>query len=99
MSLGENTKCDLSAGIAKIDLKVLTKQVEIHFYTILSQMETEISNARNNSLTLENRKDTLLSMASTGARAIQMLSKQLSETTELLHTLQNTDDREIEVIR
>jgi hypothetical protein len=93
------TKCDLSAGLAKIDLTVLRKQTEIHFYSLLSEMETEVANVRNNSLTLEDRKGALLGMASTGATMIQRIAENLAETTELLHTLYNTDEREIEIIR
>jgi len=99
MSLGEKTKCDLSAGIAKIDLAILTKQTEAHFYSLLSEMEIEVANVRNNSLTLEDRKGALLSMAATGAKTIQRIADNLAETTELLHTLYNTDEREIVIIR
>ena len=99
MSLGEKTKCDLSAGHAKLDLEILKKQIEIHFYSLLSEMETEVANVRNNSLTADDRKDALLSMASTGAKTIQRIADNLAETTELLHTLYNTDKREIEIIR
>ncbi|GAG70390.1 unnamed protein product [marine sediment metagenome] len=99
MSLGKNTKCDLSAGIAKLDLKVLRNQIEIHYFSLMEKMEKEVSNVRNNSLSVEDRVESLSRMSSHGSDTVIRLAKQIAETTELLHTLYNTTDREIEIIR
>ncbi len=99
MSLGKNTKCDLSAGFAKLDLEKLTNQVEIHFFSLMEKMKKQTTNVLDNSLSKEDRKDSLLSMSAHGSDTVMRLSKQIAETTELLHTLYNTEDREIEVIR
>jgi hypothetical protein len=99
MSLGQNTKCDLSAGLAKLDLQVLIRQTEIHYYSLLREMKSKTEDVLNDSLSFTNRKEALLSMSATGADTVSRLAEQIAETTELLHTLYNTDDREIEIIR
>ena len=99
MSLGNVTKCDLSAGKAKLDLVILTKQVEIHYYSLLEKMRNKMAEVRNDSMSFTNRKEALLSMASTGADTVLRLAEQIAETTELLYTLYNTTDREIEIVR
>jgi len=99
MSLGKTTKCDLSAGLAKLDLGKLTKQVEIHYYSLLEQMKNKMTEIKNNSISYDDRKEALLSMASHGADSVSRLAEQIAETTELLYTLYNTEDREVEIIR
>ena len=99
MSLGKSTNCDLSAGLAKIDLPVLIKQTENHYYSLLREMKNKTEEVLNDSLSFVNRKDALLSMASHGADKVTKLAEQIAETTELLHTLYNTDDRKIEILR
>jgi len=99
MALGEKTKCDLSAGLAKIDLSVLIMQTEIHYYSLLKQMKNKTEEVLNDSMSFTNRKDALLSMASHGADTVNRLAEQIAQTTELLHTLYNTKDRKIEIIR
>jgi len=96
--LGTHTKCDLSAGKAKIDLEMLTKQVEIHFYTLINTIRQKTSDIQYNTLKEEDRRKSVSSMSSTGADEIIKLSKQLAETTELLHTLQETENRQIEIV-
>ena len=93
------TKCDLSAGIAKLDLTALKNQTEIHYFSLMEKMEKQVSDVRNNCLTPEDRKKSLLSMSAHGSDTVTRLEKQIAETTELLHTLYNTDGREIEIIR
>ena len=97
MSLGDNTKCDLSAGIAKIDLEKLTNQVEIHFYGIVSKIRQKADAIQY--ADKEDRKDNISSMSSTGAKDFINMAKNLAETTELLHTLYEMSDREIEIVR
>ena len=97
MSL-EFTKCDLSAGIAKIDLKALTNQTENRFYSLMEQLGKKVNEARDNSMTKEDRKETLLSMVSHGSQSIMRLSSDIAVTAELLYTLYNTDDRKIEIV-
>jgi hypothetical protein len=99
MSLGTNSKCDLSADLAKIDLNILTKQTENHYYSLLRQLKQKTEEVLNDSLSFTNRKDALLSMSATGADTVQRLSEAIAETTELLHTLYNTKDRRIEIVR
>ena len=99
MSLGEKTKCDLSAGIAKLDLTVLTKQTENHFYSLMGQLGRKVNEITANSMKKEDRKEQLLSMAAHGAKGLCTLTDTIAEVTELLHTLYNTDDREIEIIK
>ena len=98
MSLGENTKCDLSAGIAKLDIEALTNQVENHFYSLVSQMSEKTDKIRASCMTKEERKDTLLSMTAHGSKTIMQLSKQIAETVELLYTLYESGDRHVEII-
>jgi len=99
MSLGQNTKCDLSAGLAKLDLQVLIRQTENHYYSLLREIKNKTEDVLNDSLSFTNRKEALLSMTATGAETVNRLSIQISETTELLHTLYNTENREIEIVR
>jgi len=99
MSLGTHTKCDLSAGVAKLDLVTLTAQIEIHYYGLLDKMRKKISEAQYDNQTIEARRDSVSSMSSTGADDVMRIAKNLAETTELLHTLQETSNREIEIIR
>ena len=99
MSLGKNTKCDLSADLAKLDLVILTKQIEIHYYSLLEKMQNKVSEVREDSISFTNRKDALLSMAAHGSDTVKRLSEQIAETTELLYTLYNTEDRKIEIVR
>lgn len=100
MSLGTHTKCDLSAGVAKLDLEILTNQVEIHYFSLMEKMEKQVSDVRNNSsMAIKDRQDSLLSMAAYGSDTVMRLAKQIAETTELLHTLYNTNDRKIEIVK
>ena len=96
--LGKNTKCDLSAGLAKLDIDILTKQVEIHFYSLVGDIRRKASEIHPNTLNIEDRKRNVSSMSSSGADDFIRLSKNLAETTELLHTLYETTDREVEVV-
>ena len=99
MALGENTKCDLSAGIAKLDLETLKTQMEIHFYSQMEKVRKQTSNVLNNFLTQEDKDKALLSMTSHGSQSLMSATQNISEIAELLHTLYNTDDREIVIIR
>ena len=99
MSLGKYTECDLSAGLAKLDLNILTKQIENHFYSLLGKMQNKITEVKNNSLTIIDRESMVSTMSSTGSDTVTRLAEQIAETTELLHTLYNTANREIEIIR
>jgi hypothetical protein len=99
MALGEKTKCDLSGGLAKLDLQALTNQTEIHFYTILSSIEKKVQEVKYDTVTEKTRKDRVLSMVSTGSREIIRLTNRLAEVAEVLHTLYHTDDRKIEIVR
>ena len=61
-------------------------------------MNENTNKIRSNSFTEEDRKDTLLSMVAYGSNTIMQLSKQISETSELLHTLYESKDRTIEIV-
>lgn len=98
MSLGKYTKCDLDANTAKLDLAILTKQIEIHYYSLLEKMQNKVSEVRNDSISFTIRKEALLSMASTGADTVSRLAEQIAETTELLYTLYHTSERKIEIV-
>jgi len=98
MSLGKYTKCDLSAGLAKIDFEKLTDQMENYFFSLMEKMEKRVSDVRNASLTREKRKNSLSSMSSYGANDVMSLAKRISETTELLHTLYEISGREIQIV-
>ena len=98
MSLGNKTKCDLSAGIAKLDIDKVKEQIEIHYYSLVEKMEKKMSNIRNNSLTYENRREEISSMSATGANDVLRLAEQIATTTELLHTLNNKKDRTIKIV-
>jgi hypothetical protein len=97
--LGTSTKCDLSARLAKLDLTILKKQIENHYYSLLDQMRKKMTEVQYDTRSLKARKENVASMSSTGAASVERLAKAIAETTELLHTLHNTDDREIEIIR
>ena len=95
----KHTKCDLSAGEAKLDLEMLTKQMEIRFFTLTRRIAKKTSDIQNGSLDVAARRKTVSSMCCIGSDEFINLSQQLAETTELLHTLYETSDREIEIIR
>ena len=98
MSLGKHTKCDLSAGVAKLDLEKLTNQVEIHFYSLMNNMRAKVSAVQYDTVTIDNRKHALSSMSSTGADEVMSLAKNIAETSELLHTLFEVTNRKIEIV-
>ena len=98
MSLGKHTKCDLSFGIAKLDIEILTKQVEIHFYNLVKKMQQTVSNIQNNSLTAEDRKKIVSEISCFGSDNLKNMAEDLAETAELLHTLQEKTDRKIEIV-
>ncbi len=95
--LGKHTKCDLSAGVATLDLEKLTKQVEIHFYSLMNKMREKVSAVQYDTVEIDNRKHALSSMSSTGADEIMQMAQNIAETSELLHTLFETNTREIEI--
>lgn len=97
--LGKHTDCDLSAGLAKIDLVKLTKQVEIHFYSLMNSMRHAASEIQYGNLTPEKRREALASMSSTGADSMIATANNIAEVSELLHTLYETSGRDIEIIR
>jgi len=96
--LGKHTKCNLSAGVAKLDLEKLTNQVEIHFYYLMNKMREKVSAVQYDTVEIDNRKHALSDMSSTGADNIISLAKNIAETSELLHTLFETANRKIEII-
>ena len=98
MSLGKHTKCDLSAGVAKLDLEKLTKQVELHFYSLMDNMRKKMTDVQYDTVTIDNRKHALSSMSSTGADNVMDLAKNIAETSELLHTLFEVTNRKIEIV-
>ena len=98
MSLNENTKCDLSAGLAKIDFTTLITQVERRFYSLIGKARKQTENIQNNNLTKEIRKDNLSKMVSYGSKDLLQTSKDIVEVSELLHSLYNSTDREIEIV-
>ena len=98
MSLGENTQCDLSGGLAKIDLPMLTKQMEIHFYGLMDKMRKKVTDVQYQTEP-DKRKENVASMSSTGSKDILNMAQNIAEVTELLHTLNETTDRTIEIVR
>ena len=96
--MGKHTKCDLSAGVAKLDLEKLTNQVEIHFYSLMNNMRAKVSAVQYDTVTIDNRKHALSSMSSTGADEVMSLAKNIAETSELLHTLFEVTNRKIEIV-
>lgn len=98
MSLGKYTECNLSAGVAKIDLAKLTNQVEIHYYSLLDKMRKKMSDVQYDNQKPESRTNALSCMSSTGSDEVMRLANQIAETTELLHTLYETSERKIEIV-
>ena len=98
MSLGTHTKCDLSAGIAKLDITILIRQTEVHYYSLLRKIQKQSSEILNNSLTQENREKKVSEMSAYGSNDMIRLANNLAETTELLHTLYECKERKIEII-
>ena len=98
MSLGIHTKCDLSARIAKLDITVLIRQTEVHYYSLLRKIQKQSSEILNDSLTQENREKKVSEMSAYGSNDMIRLTNNLVETTELLHTLYNSKDRKIEFV-
>ena len=96
MSLGNFTKCDLSADKAKIDLDKLIKQIEIHFYSLVNQIRQKADKIQY--AEIEDRRENVSSMSSTGSNDFILLTKNLAETTELLHTLYESSERKIEIV-
>ena len=62
-------------------------------------MKEKTEEVLNCSMSSVSRQESLLSMVSHGTATVRILFQQIAETTELLYTLYNTDDREIEIIR
>jgi len=98
MGLGDHTKCNLSAGKAELDVEALTRQTERHFYSLIRKMDKKTSEVLNGSLTEEDRKETVSSMSCTGSKELSGLVIDISETAELLHTLQERKDRVLSIV-
>lgn len=96
--IGQHTKCDLSFGLAKLDIEMVKKHIEIHFHAQLDKMGKLVSNVRDNSLTEEDRQSQVSSMSAHGTDSMLMLAQTIAETTEILSTLYGTDCREIETV-
>jgi hypothetical protein len=98
MSLGKHTNCDLSAGLAELDLPMLTKQMEIHFYKQMEEVR-KMTEIIHNFSTPADKKERLLGMISHGSQSLLSAAQNIAETSELLYTLYDTDNREVEIIR
>jgi len=96
--LGENTNCDLSGETAKLDLSIMRAQTEKRFFGLITQINNKTSEIRDNSLMEENRRKHVSSMVSHGSKELERLAKDVAEVAELLHTLYNTEDREIKIV-
>ena len=99
MSLGDCTKCDLSAGVAKLDMTTLTKQTEKYFYSLIKRINKKTSSVLYDTLTEESRKKTVSSMSCTGSNELVQMANDIAEVAELLYTLYESPDREIEIVK
>jgi len=93
MGLGDYTKCDLSAGQATIDTDILTKQMEIYYYSLMDKMRKKVTDVQYGNMNPNDRKSAVAGMSSTGSKDIINIANNIAEVTELLHTLQNLTDR------
>lgn len=83
--LGETTKCDLSAGIAKIDKVALIGRLNNHYLATIKKLR----------LRLVDYSDDISSCSCLG-KDLEYMTKEIKRTAELLHTLIESDnDREI----
>jgi len=77
---------------------MLTKQMEIHFYSLINKIREKASEIQYNTMKIKDRKDSVSSMSSTGSDNFIQWSKNLAETAELLNTLQESKTREVEIV-
>jgi len=98
MSLGNHTKCDLSAEIAKLDIEKLIKQVEIHFYSIINNIRQKATDIQYDTFEKKNRTKNVFEMSVSGSNNFLDMAKNIAETSELLHTLQELEGRKLEII-
>ena len=98
MSLGNCTKCDLSAGIAKLDITTLTTQIERRFFSLAEQIRGKMNAIQVNCLTKEDRAKSVSYMVSVGSEELITIANDMAEVAELLHTLNESKDRKIEIV-
>ena len=95
MSLGDYTKCDLSYGLAKLDITAIEKQLTTLLVMLANNMRDILS---PHSIVKTDFKEQVSSFSCTGSRSLMLLSKHFAETAEVLHTIQESNTREIECV-
>ena len=83
MSLGDVTKCDLSAGIAKIDREKLIKTLNCHYHYMLRLVQDISKKYEGNE-----------AKCSCLGRELVIAAIETRRTAELLHTLKESVTRE-----
>ena len=95
MSLSSFTKCDLSAGIAKLDITELYEQLQRRLYNLTTLAKAKLEIQVTALPTVKDTDKFAADFCCTGARCIKQLVYDIERTAELLHTIAETQDREI----
>lgn len=89
------TRCDLSGQTAILDLSAIKKTIEIHFFQGLEKINKELTAYRYDFG--KNKEDKVFSFNCTGFSHIDGMLDDMKTTAEILNTLYNLDNREIEI--
>jgi hypothetical protein len=73
--------------------------MELHFYSTLRKIQSEVDKPLDDSLSTESRKQQVFSMRSTGSNTLLMHANTLARTAELLDTLHESTTRKIHLVR
>lgn len=87
MSLGDVTKCDLSAGVAEIDREILIEMLKHYYWSIEQKLHNMTAN-------VSTQGGTVFNVVCTEGKKIHLLTMDLRQTAELLYTLQESITRE-----
>lgn len=94
MSLGETTKCNLSAGCMKVDKAVLAESLDNYYRLLLQQLFELADNYRNDRPSIKQYGGhySLLGFISHGGRNLEYKIKELRKVAELAYTIPHERD-------
>ena len=96
MSLGNHTKCDLSAGVAKLDLTALQNTLQTAYFKAMNELRRECD---VNGFESQTRyTESLLEMVSHRHRSMELLMLHIGQVAELAYTVDRSGGKKIEIV-
>lgn len=96
MSLGSFTKCDLSDGVAKIDLSALGNVLQTAYFKAMVELgkECRVPNFADP----EKYTESLLEMIAYRHRSMELLMLHMGQLAELAHTVNQCNGKKIKIV-